>query len=116
MLAIIVTLSGANRRTQRACGLCRARRRKTNEVQANICIVSIQILRRYAPQNDELLLNCELIPLRGLDFGCALVMLEQVRNDSRLAPSSLLLGKARERALLSLNRKVVHFELFPAPR
>ena len=29
-----------------ACGLCRARRRKTNEVQSNICIVSIQILRR----------------------------------------------------------------------
>ncbi len=36
-----------------ACGLCRARRRKTNEVQSNICIVSIQILRRSAPQNDK---------------------------------------------------------------
>ncbi len=43
-------------------------------------------------------------------------MSEQVRNDSRLAPSSLLLGKARERSLLSLNRKVVNFELFPSPR
>ena len=42
-------------------------------------------------------------------------MLEQVRNDSRLAPSSLLLGKARERSLLSLNRKVVNSELFPSP-
>ncbi len=50
MLAIIVILSGAA-----ACGLCRARKRKTNEVQSNICIVSIQILRRYAPQNDKLL-------------------------------------------------------------
>ncbi len=37
-----------------ACGLCRARKRKTNEVQSNICIVSIQILRRSAPQNDKL--------------------------------------------------------------
>ena len=37
-----------------ACGLCRARRRKTNAVQSNICIVSIQILRRSAPQNDKL--------------------------------------------------------------
>ena len=36
-----------------ACGLFRARRRKTNEVQSNICIVSIQILRRSAPQNDK---------------------------------------------------------------
>ncbi len=36
-----------------ACGLCRARRRKTNEVQSNICILSIQILRRSAPQNDK---------------------------------------------------------------
>ncbi len=45
-------------------------------------------------------------------MGCASVMLEQVRNDSRLAPSSLLLGKARERSLLSLNRKVVNSELF----
>ncbi len=36
-----------------ACGLCRARRRKTNEVQSNICILTIQILRRSAPQNDK---------------------------------------------------------------
>ena len=49
-------------------------------------------------------------------MGCASVVLEQVRNDSRLAPSSLLLGKARKRSLLSLNRKVVNFELFPSPR
>ncbi|WP_304953083.1 hypothetical protein [uncultured Alistipes sp.] len=41
-------------------------------------------------------------------MGGASVMLEQVRHDSRLAPSSLLLGKARERSLLSLNRKVVN--------
>ena len=47
-------------------------------------------------------------------MGCASVMLEQVRNDSRLAPSSLLLGKARERSLLSLNRKVVN--CFPLRR
>ncbi len=44
-----------------ACGLCLARRRKTNEVQSNICIVSIQILRRSAPQNDKLL-NCSQAP------------------------------------------------------
>ena len=44
-----------------ADGLCRARRRKTNEVQSNICIVSIQILRRSAPQNDKLL-NCSQTP------------------------------------------------------
>ncbi len=44
-----------------ACGLCLARRRKTNEVQSNICIVSIQILRRSAPQNDKLL-NCSQTP------------------------------------------------------
>ncbi len=44
-----------------ADGLCRARRRTTNEVQSNICIVSIQILRRYAPQNDKLL-NCSQTP------------------------------------------------------
>ncbi len=44
-----------------ACGLCRARRRKTNAVQSNICIVSIQILRRSAPQNDKLL-NCSQTP------------------------------------------------------
>jgi len=43
-----------------ADGLCLARRRKTNAVQSNICIVSIQILRRYAPQNDKLFLNCAL--------------------------------------------------------
>ncbi len=43
-----------------AGGLFRARRRKTNAVQSNIYIVSIQILRRYAPQNDKLcILNCE---------------------------------------------------------
>ena len=36
-----------------ADGLCRARRRKTNEVQSNICILTRQILRRYAPQNDN---------------------------------------------------------------
>ncbi len=30
-----------------ACGLCLARRMKTNEVQSNICIQMIQILRRY---------------------------------------------------------------------
>jgi len=36
-----------------ADGLCLARRRKTNAVQSNICIVSIQILRRSAPQNDK---------------------------------------------------------------
>ncbi len=51
-----------------ACGLCRARRRKTNEVQSRIYGIGLQILRRYAPQNDKLLLNCELSPLRGLDF------------------------------------------------
>jgi hypothetical protein len=47
-------------------------------------------------------------------MGGASVMLEQVRHDSRLASSSLLLGKARKRSLLSLNRKVVNldFELF----
>ena len=44
-----------------ADGLCRARRRTTNEVQSNICIVSIQILRRSAPQNDKLL-NCSQTP------------------------------------------------------
>ena len=44
-----------------ACGLCRARRRTTNEVQSNICIVSIQILRRSAPQNNKLL-NCSQTP------------------------------------------------------
>ncbi len=44
-----------------ADGLCLARRRKTNEVQSNICIVSIQILRRSAPQNDKLL-NCSQTP------------------------------------------------------
>ena len=48
-----VMLSVANRRTQRAHSP-----RKTNAVQSNIYIVSIQILRRYAPQNDKLLLNC----------------------------------------------------------
>ena len=68
-------------------------------------------------QNDRLILNCELIsPYGGLTsavpwMGGASVMLEQVRNDSRLAPSSLLLGKDRERSLLSLNRKVVHLAL-----
>ena len=36
-----------------ADGLCRARRRKTNEVQSNICMLTIQILRRSAPQNDK---------------------------------------------------------------
>ena len=46
-----------------ACGLCRARRRETNEVQSNICIVSIQILRRSAPQNDKLL-NCSRLRSR----------------------------------------------------
>ncbi len=44
-----------------ACGLYLAKKRKTNEVQSNICIVSIQILRRSAPQNDELL-NCSQTP------------------------------------------------------
>ncbi len=44
-----------------ACGLCRARRRKTNAVQSNICMLMIQILRRSAPQNDELL-NCSQTP------------------------------------------------------
>ncbi len=44
-----------------ACGLYRARSRKTNEVQSNICILTIKILRRYAPQNDELL-NCSPAP------------------------------------------------------
>jgi len=69
-------------------------------------------------QNDRLILNCELIsPYGGLTsavpwMGGASVMLEQVRNDSRLAPSSLLLGKDRERSLLSLNRKVVHLALW----
>jgi len=61
MLAIIVILSVSEESmtnaasAETACRLCRARRRKTNEVQSNICIVSIQILRRYAPQNDKLL-------------------------------------------------------------
>ena len=44
-----------------ACGLCRARRRTTNEVQSRICILTIQILRRSAPQNDKLL-NCSQAP------------------------------------------------------
>ncbi len=69
---LLVILSGAKNlfpcEPKAACGLFRARRRKTNEVQSNICIVSIQILRRSAPQNDELLLNCALISLRELDF------------------------------------------------
>ena len=61
MLAIIVILSVSEESmmnaasAEAACGLCQARRRETNEVQSNICIVSIQILRRYAPQNDKLL-------------------------------------------------------------
>ncbi len=59
MLAIIVILNEVKNlfpcEPKAADGLCRARRRKTNEVQSNICIVSIQILRRYAPQNDKLL-------------------------------------------------------------
>ena len=44
-----------------ACGLCRARRRTTNAVQSNICMLTIQILRRSAPQNDKLL-NCSQTP------------------------------------------------------
>jgi hypothetical protein len=80
MLAIIVILSGAKNlfpcEPKAADGLCArgvrrsaalnmtvaaALRKEVNDkrVQSNICIVSIQILRRYAPQNDELLLNCE---------------------------------------------------------
>ena len=38
----------------------------------NLFWARLQILRHSAPQNDKLFLNCELIPLRGLDFGCAL--------------------------------------------
>ena len=53
MLSVSESTNAASAET--ACGLCRARRRETNEVQSNICIVSIQILRRYAPQNDKLL-------------------------------------------------------------
>ncbi len=54
-------------------------------------------------------------------MGCVSVMSEQVRHNSRLAPSSLPLGKARtSSALPSLNREVVHFELcivlFPSPQ
>ncbi len=67
MLAIIVILSVSEESmmnaasAETACGLCLARRRKTNAVQSNICIVSIQILRRSAPQNDKLL-NCSQTP------------------------------------------------------
>ena len=52
--------------------------------------------------------NSKLISLRGLDFGCASVMSEQVRHNSRLAPSSLPLGKACKQSLHSLNREVVN--------
>ncbi len=61
MLAIIVILSVSEESmmnaasAETACGLYLARRRKTNEVQSNICILTIQILRRSAPQNDKLL-------------------------------------------------------------
>ncbi len=44
-----------------ACGLYLARRRETNEVQSNLCMLTIQILRRSAPQNDKLL-NCSQTP------------------------------------------------------
>ena len=45
-------------------------------MQSNICIVSIQILRRYAPQNDELL-NCSQLRNR---LGCAKLAATQVEK------------------------------------
>ncbi len=54
-----------------ACGLCLARRRKTNEVQSNICIASIQILRRSSDLLRMTMLSC-IEPFRiGHSFKCS---------------------------------------------